>query len=114
MFIESLPGSAKDGLLGSFNVTVCRWNGAGRGPPEKLRRKEEEALRSAVNGPAGPSGGVRGARDKMVLIDSEDEFGREEEEDDDDGEDKPLGRRWVRSGAGDMPEAAGTVSGSSA
>jgi len=81
-------------LPGSFDVTVWRWRGGRRGPPEKLRRKEEEARRSAVKGPTGPSCGVRDARDRMAVIDNE---GFEGE--------KSLGRRGL-SGAGDMVGSA--------
>jgi hypothetical protein len=91
-----LAGSAEVGSPGSFNVTVCRWKGAGLGPPEKFRRYEE-ARRSAVNGVSRPSGESRGTLLRIVEMDNEGDCEREEGWDDR----KSPGRREV-SGAGDM------------
>jgi hypothetical protein len=96
-----VAGSGEVGLPGSFNVTVCRWKGAGLGPPEKFRRYEE-ARRSAVNGVSRPSGGEgRGTLLRIVEMDNEGECEREEG-----WEDKKSPGRRVLSGAGDIAYCA--------
>jgi hypothetical protein len=97
LLIALLAGSGE--VPGSFNVTVCRWKGAGLGPPEKFRRYEE-ARRSAVNGVSRPSGEGRGTLLKIVEMDNEGECEREEGR-----EDKKSPGRRVLSGAGDMSAA---------